>query len=76
MNLTRGVRPGPYEIVAPIGAGGMGGVCLPSLDSFEVRRVRGTNDDTIRPDGGEVYVSRAEAATPQPIAVMTNWNAR
>ena len=75
MNLTRGVRPGPDEIVAPIGAGDQGGVRLASLDSFEVPRVPGTIDDTIRPDG-EVYVSRTEAATPQTIVVMTNWNAR
>ena len=45
MPLSQGDRLGPYEIIAPIGAGGMGEVYKardPRLDRMVAKRIRAT----------------------------------
>ena len=63
MTLAAGARLGPYEIVAPLGAGGMGEV-------YRARDTRLEREVAVKVLPKHLLV---EEANPSPITVVTNW---
>ena len=75
MNLSAGTKLGPYEIVAPLGAGGMGEV-------YRARDSKLTRDVAIEvlwpaydisPDGQRFLMMKSDAAATS-IVVVQDWS--
>lgn len=82
MPLSAGDKLGNYEIVAPLGAGGMGEVCRardPKLNleaAIEVLPDAFANDAQYGIEQGALVMELVEGADTSPaITVVLNWNA-
>lgn len=73
MSISPGLRLGPYEVLAPLGAGGMGEVWK-ARDTRLERTVY--NDWVIAPDGKRFLMIKDEAAesAPKHLNLVLNWS--
>jgi serine/threonine protein kinase len=68
VSLAAGSKLGPYEILAAIGAGGMGEVYLPADRTGLVR----LDNVSVTPDG-KFYAYTASRVTDSDLYVVTGW---
>ncbi len=67
MTVAAGTKLGPYEVLAPLGAGGMGPA---GLSSFDPRPY------DVAPDGRFLVVRAVGQGPSSPVVVDVHWTAR